>query len=164
MYGQSFIYIKFKIDSLNSILQQLYNMNPNIYLITKNPGMYKTKYKEVLIHDFGDNVYHYSKSHIVELDIYQMIADKLNTKCHVETWTRGRGKELQETDRVKKVEKLKADDHSKWAISDADSACKWIFIGDLNRMESQSKKGGGGILIIGNEKLWNAFNSLIHAS
>jgi hypothetical protein len=33
-------------------------------------------------------------------------------------------------------------DHSKWAVSDI-----YCFIGDLNRMDSQRKRGGGGLLI-----------------
>ena len=38
----------------------------------------------------------------------------------------------------------------------------WILIGDLNRMHSQWKRGGGGMVIY-DEKLWKAMNELIIA-
>ncbi|XP_070532902.1 plancitoxin-1-like [Ptychodera flava] len=48
-------------------------------------------------------------------------------------------------------------DHSKWAVS---KDKKWIFIGDLNRMESQMKRGGN-VVCMSNPNLWKAFNDSI---
>lgn len=54
-------------------------------------------------------------------------------------------------------------DHSKWAVSShvptRASPC-WVWIGDLNRMESQKTRGGGGILIVGNKRLWRSFRAM----
>lgn len=76
-------------------------------------------------------------------------------------------------------------DHSKWAMSNQlnrsntaissvvsfmfrmaglkggeKTGPKWICVGDLNRMSTQQKRGGGGIVVADNE-LWAAFDELI---
>lgn len=56
-----------------------------------------------------------------------------------------------------------SNDHSKWAVS-THTPCKkhpcWVWVGDLNRMESQKTRGGGGVILIGNTALWTAMHSL----
>lgn len=56
-----------------------------------------------------------------------------------------------------------SNDHSKWAVS-THVPCRvhpcWVWFGDLNRMESQKARGGGGILVVGNVPLWTAVHSL----
>jgi hypothetical protein len=36
----------------------------------------------------------------------------------------------------------------------------WLFIGDINRMDSQFKRGGGGMLIE-DKNLWKSVNRMI---
>jgi len=58
-------------------------------------------------------------------------------------------------------------DHSKVAVYSGDTIAKetpmpWTFIGDLNRMESQKSRGGGGIVIL-DYALCKAYNALVVA-
>eukprot|EP01132_Coremiostelium_polycephalum_P005337 gene5337-6657_t len=52
-------------------------------------------------------------------------------------------------------------DHSKWAISlDDDNQEHYVCIGDINRMYSQFKRGGGTACFI-NNKLWQSYFNLV---
>jgi hypothetical protein len=54
-------------------------------------------------------------------------------------------------------------DHSKWGIStDAAAAPNIVCIGDINRMTSQRKRGGGAVCILASN-LWTALNTAITA-
>ena len=57
------------------------------------------------------------------------------------------------------IEYSMSNDHSKYAVS-MDSEHPWVFIGDINRMESQYRRGGGGILIK-NIELWKRMNEIL---
>jgi deoxyribonuclease-2 len=48
-------------------------------------------------------------------------------------------------------------DHSKWGISTKGS---WVCIGDINRMASQTKRGGGTLCFF-NADLWNSLKASI---
>lgn len=52
-----------------------------------------------------------------------------------------------------------SEDHAKWAVSDA-LAVPYVCIGDINRMQSQFKRGGGS-LCISNPHLWTALSSSV---
>jgi deoxyribonuclease-2 len=47
-------------------------------------------------------------------------------------------------------------DHAKWAVSDKPS---WVCVGDINRMDSQEKRGGGTICFQ-HEGLWNSVSRI----
>ncbi|KAF2070022.1 hypothetical protein CYY_008653 [Polysphondylium violaceum] len=51
-------------------------------------------------------------------------------------------------------------DHSKWAIS-LDQERNYVCIGDINRMYSQYKRGGGSACFV-NDKLWNSYYNMIY--
>ena len=63
-------------------------------------------------------------------------------------------------------------DHSKWAVYEgpppsrwggwfrSSQSPRWVWIGDMNRMTSQHVRGGGGIVIVGDKRLWKAFSEL----
>jgi hypothetical protein len=80
----------------------------------------------------------------------------------VETWRRGSAIQAV-TPNLHDVKTLgwfavnykESQDHSKWAVC---KNCVWI--GDLNRMESQMKRGGGGV-VIRDAKMVKAFRGLI---
>jgi hypothetical protein len=76
-----------------------------------------------------------------------------------------------------KIKIVESQNHSKWAVSCLDNSLtevierdfiapidkdkhKWVMIGDLNRMHSQWKRGGGGMLILDAE-LRQTWNTLI---
>lgn len=53
-------------------------------------------------------------------------------------------------------------DHSKWAIS-IESDKPFVCIGDMNRMRSQAKRGGGVICLKDDKQLWNNFKNSIYS-
>lgn len=74
----------------------------------------------------------------------------------VQTWTQNNGSylgpgrivsQVLELDfsRKEKGKRKPGSDHSKWAVSVQRQG--YIFIGDLNRYDSQCKRGGGGLLL-----------------
>ena len=60
-------------------------------------------------------------------------------------------------------------DHSKWAItipepsSRADGAVTGVCIGDINRMQAQSFRGGGAVCFTNNPTLWQTFRNIVAA-
>ena len=179
IFGQSFIHMEGNIKFLEKIFEQLYNMNANVIFSTidlnMNSALKSENIKndmEMKLHFFNRNIIHLSKSHCFHVDIYEYIVNSYegnrNGKgrgggCYVESWLRGAGNVLQNTENITNIEKLticnETHDHSKWAISK--NKGEWVFIGDLNRMHSQMSRGGGGILIKNNKQLWKLFYGLI---
>jgi deoxyribonuclease-2 len=119
-----------------------------------------------------------SKSQHKELYL-EVVAPGLGSDLLVETWRRGAGDPLPsncsykyKVNNVNMVE-LKfepgsevretsaweyIEDHSKWAVAmDQPAAC----LGDINRMASQYKRGGGS-LCMRNHKVWQVMKNSIH--
>lgn len=96
-----------------------------------------------------------------------LVGPALQTDMFVETWIRGAIPPVMDSDGIHKIFDVKyidfsplgipwawpeTKDHAKWGISvDSD----WICVGDINRMVSQEKRGGGTIAFQDNT-LWNA--------
>lgn len=113
------------------------------------------------------------------VDLYgAIVAPALEAPLFAETWRRGAGGIL-ESDctldyTVNNVMGLEINfdsssssgdwqfitDHSKWAISSDDSKATYTCVGDVNRMASQAKRGGG-TLCFDNKKVHQAFRSAI---
>ncbi|XP_070559978.1 plancitoxin-1-like [Ptychodera flava] len=116
-------------------------------------------------------------------DIYTYLADRLKLRgVFVESWRNGAGGKFMSchgknryTNEMYKVENIKelkftigiyniqfttTKDHSKWAVSQ-DQGKPWICIGDLNRFESQTRRGGG-LACMQDETVWKQFNNSIH--
>ena len=169
-FGQSFVYIEFDITHLNEVLQQVYLMNPNIY-INSGGGVEATPASKLTndykIYPINENITHLAKSSAFEKDIYEeILIPEFGNSCMVESWLRGQV--IPESDKVSHIKELNglgntmyesSADHSKFAIS-MDSKRKWVFIGDLNRMESQRKRGGGGLLVY-DDLIHKAFMDII---
>jgi hypothetical protein len=98
--------------------------------------------------EFSDRIKHISKASEHHIDVY---GDHLTTyapQWHVETWKRGHHitgpKGITEISQITILDTTfkESQDHSKWAVSDTQ-----YWVGDLNRMTTQMKRGGGGFLI-----------------
>ncbi|RCN28119.1 deoxyribonuclease-2 domain protein [Ancylostoma caninum] len=103
---------------------------------------------------------------------YNFIAPTLKTSMSVETWRKGSGKDIgsqcsknkmrqnvYDVEVVKLLEKSfsYSKDHSKWGVS-VNANVPAVCIGDINRQESQFKRGGGAVCIE-DMKLWKAFHA-----
>ncbi len=98
-----------------------------------------------------------------------LVGPTLGADMDVETWIRGKIPPTLDSDGIHKTFDVKyidlsalgvpwawpeSHDHAKWGIT-TDSA--WICIGDINRMISQEKRGGGTIAFQ-DQKLWFALS------
>uniref|UniRef100_A0A6C0DAP1 Uncharacterized protein n=1 Tax=viral metagenome TaxID=1070528 RepID=A0A6C0DAP1_9ZZZZ len=167
IYGQSFQYIEFDYNAImiKNIMKQLDIMNANVYI---NNSDYKYKHVEEINVSkliINNNIIHIAKSPNLEIDIYgDYIVKEYNYKWFVETWIRGHHINNHKVIDIKNlkfdnIEYTESQDHSKWAVSNNE----YYFIGDLNRMTSQYKRGGGGF-ICKDIQIVNALNSLIYKS
>ena len=155
MYGQIYQYIEIPFNNsiLNDILSQIDIMDANVYMEKYDKPIYFNKDDDIKIRkiQLHNDIEHVAKSPCYEIDIYsEYLAHEFPHKWYVETWIRGHHiektcdkiidiKDIQFQD-IKYTEKQ---DHSKWAVSDKDL----YWVGDLNRMTSQYKRGGGGFII-----------------
>jgi len=97
---------------------------------------------------FSDTVTHISKSPSHHIDIYGEHLTMYSNEWRIETWKRGHLITKEST--IKDITQLcvngvmykGSQDHSKWGVCPA-----YLWVGDLNRMQSQAKRGGGGFLV-----------------
>lgn len=98
-----------------------------------------------------------------------LVGPTLNEDMDVETWIRGAIPPVADADGIHKTFDVKyinlssmgvhwawpeTHDHAKWGIS---VHSNWVCVGDINRMISQRKRGGGTIAFQ-NATLWNALS------
>jgi deoxyribonuclease-2 len=98
-----------------------------------------------------------------------LVGPELKEDMDVETWIRGKIPPVLDTDGTHKTFDVKfinltrlgapwawpeTQDHAKWGITKADN---WICVGDINRMITQEKRGGGTIAFQ-NATLWAALS------
>ena len=155
LYGQSFLYVNIPYQQriLHSVFQQLEWMEANIFMKHNTPTNmvpYCSERNQVQVLVLDDTICHLAKPPAHHMDIYsQALVNHRPGNWQVETWKRGstiqtlspyvRDIEVLQFDEVRYKD---SQDHSKWAVSE-DS----IWFGDLNRMESQYRRGGGGVVI-----------------
>src|SRR5438067_9216338 len=99
----------------------------------------------------------------------ELVGPTLKADMDVETWIRGPIPPVADTDGIHKTFDIKfinlgalglhwawpeTHDHAKWGIT---LQSDWVCIGDINRMISQRKRGGGTIAFQ-NETLWRALS------
>ncbi|XP_055895840.1 plancitoxin-1-like isoform X2 [Biomphalaria glabrata] len=138
----------------------------------------------------GQNFLSFAKADEFDKDLYDsLVAPKLQTSLKVETWLNGQGTKLPSdctsTYKVRNIRDValsaqanfnETKDHSKWAISDQESSTiqfisekvqrhriqssPWVCVADINRMESQFKRGGGA-LCLQHQGVWTSFNNAI---
>jgi deoxyribonuclease-2 len=98
-----------------------------------------------------------------------LVGPEIKEDIDVDTWIRGPIPPVQDTDGIHKTFDIKyvnmgalglhwvwpeTHDHAKWGIS---IHSDWVIVGDINRMISQRKRGGGAIAFQ-NETLWKALS------
>ncbi|CAN7938648.1 unnamed protein product, partial [Ixodes hexagonus] len=184
VFGQSILCVTFPTEQLNTIADQLRLQYPNIYqsgapdemkrrypalglLLNKNfynRGTWMSQEMMKRLHSNMNNVfYSFAKHGLSKMDVYEAIAEKLQTSLIASTWLSGKGTPLPavrvgsrqftvknvcdvrftlapDGDRFLKFNN--SQDHSKWAISAQTDMGHYVCIGSLNRKEPQKKKGG----------------------
>ena len=153
IYGQSFMYVTRPADQafIQKVINQLYHMEANIYMTHNykvDHGVHYVPHDLMSTIVFSDTIQHIAKSPKYEVDIYSDFLVQYDLEWHVQTWKRGHL--FKPSQCIKDVSSLNvrgaeykdSQDHAKWAISQ-----RYYWIGDLNRMVSQMKRGGGGFLV-----------------
>ena len=107
-------------------------------------------------------------------DLYaDLVAPGLRAPLAVESWPNGPGKMASScstpfiVENVDEMDFLELEDddfttkhdHAKWAIS-LDSKQPYVCVGDINRMETQKRRGGGTLCFL-NQAVWKTFKSSI---
>jgi len=165
IYGQSFLYVeqsRATVD-LEDVIRQILWMKPNRFHTKDVPVVvpYNSHILEVKILRWSPIMTHLAKSPDHATDFIGTKLCKEDSLWYEETWKRGL--EYPPATNVISVENLSvldtkytsSQDHSKWATTG-----KKLWIGDLNHMKSQEKRGGGG-MVIADTALANAFRGLI---
>jgi hypothetical protein len=180
IYGQSFQYIEFQYtyDMIYSIINQLNIMHANIFIkhFSDNYIFDFNHKKKETIHTLiiNKNIIHIAKSPHYEIDIYEYIYQQYPYQWNIETWKRGHEIHSENTNikdicfiQFKENEYKQSQDHSKWGVTQNKkkficytSQNKYYWIGDLNRMTSQFKRGGGGFICI-DKHLTKALQNII---
>lgn len=120
----------------------------------------------------------FSKNSKADVDLYaNIVAPTLKTSLYVETWRKNPGTPLPSecnlsfhvenvhqvspkfTNSAETAAFVYTDDHSKWALSQT-STHPYICIGDINRMHSQYKRGGG-TTCFQSPTVWDSFKQWI---
>jgi hypothetical protein len=166
-YGQSFAYIEMPIHLYTMVMHQLFIMDANVYT-SFPPNAYKKCHVSNKINyiEIDDDIIHLAKSPDWGKDIFDDWIYKQFGSGFVETWI----KPIQKhRDHINNLQKIKwfddttydiDEDHSKYAFSD-DETNPWVYIGDLNHMNSPSKRGGGGF-VFKYPDLWKAFRQIVY--
>ena len=155
IYAQSFQYIEidYSESMIIDIINQVHLMEANIYFEKNNsfkinPIIDDKQHISVL--KISDHITHLAKTPHYEIDIYgDYIAKIYNYNWKIETWLRGH-LITTITENISDVNSVRFDnfsytekhDHSK--IGSTNQGFYWV--GDLNRMTSQYKRGGGGFI------------------
>ncbi|KAK6751106.1 hypothetical protein RB195_002838 [Necator americanus] len=116
----------------------------------------------------GKKVLAFSKHKKFSRDLWHdFIAPNLKTEMAVETWRNGGAKDVGtqcgagtnvydiNSVKILNMTYSSSKDHSKWGVS-MNPKAPYVCIGDVNRQESQFKRGGGAVCIE-DRKLWQTF-------
>ena len=165
IYGQSFIHVTRQADEafVKQAIAHIYLMNSHVFMKHNVPDVLQPK-DMISTLSFSEEITHIAKSPKNEIDIYSEYLTIYAPDWEVETWKRGHAINTPST--IKDITHLSifglkykdSQDHSKWATSE-----QYYWIGDLNRMTSQYKRGGGGFLVK-NQGVSNALKSIIVAT
>jgi len=168
LFGQSFLYVeqsRSNVD-LDQVLRQLLWMDPNLFHPFNVPtvALYLSQPLEIKQLRWSPTMTHLAKSPRHPTDYIGAELCKLNPdQWYEESWKRGSEYPTATNPQLRSIQSLcietttftSSQDHSKWAAT-----TDRVWIGDLNHMKSQEKRGGGG-MVIQDVALANAFRELI---
>ncbi|KAI6173981.1 Cell-death-related nuclease 7 [Aphelenchoides besseyi] len=188
-YGQSFFCGTYESDQYDEIARQMATAQFSLYanstippaMLAKHPrlidvatetkiGKTCKKFRNTALKTKGGQwLRSYEKDARYKTDIYaeQVVPDR-KLGLYVETWLNGANPDWKNVCGPKGVQNLRtispggvtwssAKDHSKWAVSQEPAM---VCIGDVNRQESQSRRGGG-TMCIENKKIWQFFRDAV---
>lgn len=147
----------------------------------KNKEWRSEKFSDLKIHSLGKiefRSFYKNPSH--HFDLYSdIVSPALNSPMAVETWRKNPGNPLdsacaKKESKVENINMIKVsfvnnhetgsfdykNDHSKWAMTEASSNLNIVCIGDINRVESQFKRGGG-TTCLSNPSVWKTFDHAV---
>ena len=185
-----YIELDYSEEMIINIIKQLDIMEANIFISNSASGGRDSQILEqIKITNLKQNwwqggctplklsttITHIAKPPHCHIDIYSdYLVEKYNHLWKVETWIRGHHIleeplseiSLDSSPKIIDITTLQFEDitwtekqdHSKWATTSPSGSYYWI--GDLNRMTSQYKRGGGGFICI-DQNIASAFNKLI---
>jgi deoxyribonuclease-2 len=182
-YGQNFFCVTIKADSLAAIKQNLATSQVNVYASfgafneEEEGFLEKVVGSDSTINQFemtnGDTITMLSKSPDYAGFLYEgIIQPFFQTDLMVQSWGRPWQDPMCEpaytwdSTNINKITFSNGNwwtsyyDHSKWAIS-YDSSLKIACPADMNRMDSQSKRGGSA-LCYENPILYSAYNAIVN--
>lgn len=126
--------------------------------------------------NLGEKFRLFYKSPNDNVDLYaSIIAPALQSSLYVETWRHGTSlaSDCKLKEKVENVDEVTIsfvndqhndsfsylNDHSKWAVAENQKVGA-VCIGDINRMKSQWKRGGGSTCLI-KPAVWKAFHNMV---
>ena len=179
IYGQSFVYIEqeYTEEIKENILRQIVAMEVHVYediSLTYSSYVLRMSHKNVnpILLPFSDSIVHVSKSSMWKKDLYEdFMCEYIKAPVLCQTWAKPASVSTGNVKNVKTIKRISSDserdertyqttqDHSKYAVS-MDGNCPWVLFGDINHMDSQRNRGGGGLLIR-DYGLWKAVNEIM---
>lgn len=187
MYGQTYLCLSLSLSVLEQVAAQMIDhQEPQTYLcrtdcLDKTSPLYKvaqtidpdaTGNSSVLeLETAGGMPFKViAKNRAWNQDFWNgLVGPTLGQDMDVDTWIRGQVAPVSDTDGIHKTYDIKyinlgplgihmawpeTHDHAKWGIT---THLNWICVGDINRMISQRKRGGGTIAFQ-NEALWRGLS------
>lgn len=161
-FGQSFLLLELPAAVLPTIMDHL-----EIMEVHASKAISSEK-KDFDVAELFVNTLHVAKSRAWNKDLFEDgIAGIMHGGMFVESWMRP---PAPDTADVKNIGEIRwpdgttyeeTQDHSKYAFS-SQKDNPWVYVGDINHMRSQARRGGGGAIIRG-AALWSAFYSLYKA-
>jgi deoxyribonuclease-2 len=187
MYGQTYLCLSLSLATLEQIAAQMIDhQQPQTYLCrtdcldkasplyklaqTIDPNAQGNSSVLDLVTTGGMPFKVIAKNRAWNQDFWNgLVGPTLGQDMDVDTWIRGQVAPVSDTDGIHKTYDIKyinlgplgihmawpeTHDHAKWGIT---TQLNWICVGDINRMISQRKRGGGTIAFQ-NEALWRGLS------
>ncbi|XP_050295284.1 plancitoxin-1 [Anthonomus grandis grandis] len=168
-YNEPFIFSEYVPTSLSDTL-------PDIVRAANNETINASPYYniETIISLAGIKITSFAKSAKFGKDLYSnLVNSELTSNLYVETWPNEANRlpsdctNKYQVDNIKIIQmsnpsvSFKATvDHSKWAVSTPSDLNQWVCIGDINRAQKQTERGGG-TTCLNNEKLSGVYQKII---
>ncbi|XP_063216023.1 deoxyribonuclease-2-alpha isoform X2 [Bacillus rossius redtenbacheri] len=189
-YGQSFLCLSLSLQQMDLVgLQLMYN-EPQVYNFSLAPHLPVPHllaaaeggtvahppwfHQQVLSTQQGLQFTSFAKTSQFHKDLYaDWVAMALQSDLVVESWLNGKNPLPPSCARPYTVQNVVSvdmnvananfsihRDHSKWAVSTNGTGKTWVCVGDINRMASQSTRGGGTVCVQ-DHRLWAAYSGVV---